>query len=828
MISHSEQITTQEEDDLSPGFAWLLASGILFLLVWFHSGYLLGKEDYCLSDITYYFQPFCHFMKEALMEGRLPLWNPLLYCGMSQIAVPSPGFFYPFTLLLIFLPFSQGLAIYLLLHQAIAGLGAYLFVRSCNWTRLAAIVAVTVTCLCGYMFALAANFTLIATIAWLPLSLYLLNRLKADFTAANMFVFVGLSLTIFMTVAAGRPEVGVPSLLITGLYAVSLYCRSSSNSSNTELATVRLANIRSANIRLVFFALLAMVCGVLLALPIIVPALEWAKLSPRATGLNAKWVLMWSANWFDWLNLVLGYPLGDLCKIGIHGSPYRDMVASRVGALPFLTSSYIGPGVLTLAICGFLDKQWKARFPVAAIGTGLALMAAGKFTPFAPAVISLSPFLSTFRYPVKLMIFPALILALAAARGIYVLQQKRAGNGFLIGCTSFWFAIFVLGLIMVSFPDLAQITTHYPWLQGKNFPMEPMVQVQILLGESLRTASVFGALPCFLYWLYQSNRIKLKLFAAGLIFYLAMQLFYFSYEYARHSATAGYFEKPSFLVARLKTLLSKENDLAGKRVLALHRDPLVVPRYRSSNERAFDETYYQYARSVMLSNTNLNFGIAETGGYEAAETKHFQKLYRQILLTTTQNLRSKVLGKTDYALARFCQLTATNFVLTQARTKKDSKIVAAPKLDTSLFELVDDDQKENMRIYKCINTCPRIYLAQSIKQVPNWHKFTPDICEPKNKDLLTDVFVEANTVSISKPTGQGKLILLKDKPEEIEISAEITESQLLVLVDHFYPGWTASVDGKPVPILRVNLFNRGIELPAGNHKITFAYKPFGF
>ncbi len=64
----------------------------------------------------------------------------------------------------------------------------------------------------------------------------------------------------------------------------------------------------------------------------------------------------------------------------------------------------------------------------------------------------------------------------------------------------------------------------------------------------------------------------------------------------------------------------------------------------------------------------------------------------------------------------------------------------------------------------------------------------------------------------------------------LEIAADkvIVQAQgpgRFVLSEIFYPGWTATIDGKPAEILRVaNLF-RGIDLDAGNHLIVMTYRP---
>jgi uncharacterized membrane protein YfhO len=48
---------------------------------------------------------------------------------------------------------------------------------------------------------------------------------------------------------------------------------------------------------------------------------------------------------------------------------------------------------------------------------------------------------------------------------------------------------------------------------------------------------------------------------------------------------------------------------------------------------------------------------------------------------------------------------------------------------------------------------------------------------------------------------------------------------MLVLDDQYHPGWQARVDGKPVPVQRVNQFMRGVLLPAGEHQVEFIFAP---
>lgn len=68
----------------------------------------------------------------------------------------------------------------------------------------------------------------------------------------------------------------------------------------------------------------------------------------------------------------------------------------------------------------------------------------------------------------------------------------------------------------------------------------------------------------------------------------------------------------------------------------------------------------------------------------------------------------------------------------------------------------------------------------------------------------------------------------EDKAEYIEIEVANVAPGILIIADSYDPGWRATVNGAPVPILRVNGLFRGVALPAGNHTIRFVYRPRSF
>jgi hypothetical protein len=70
-------------------------------------------------------------------------------------------------------------------------------------------------------------------------------------------------------------------------------------------------------------------------------------------------------------------------------------------------------------------------------------------------------------------------------------------------------------------------------------------------------------------------------------------------------------------------------------------------------------------------------------------------------------------------------------------------------------------------------------------------------------------------------------IVRRNGPTVVEVTTETAAPGLLVLADSCFPGWTASVDGRPAPILCANVLARAVELPPGQHVVRFRYRAPG-
>ncbi len=93
------------------------------------------------------------------------------------------------------------------------------------------------------------------------------------------------------------------------------------------------------------------------------------------------------------------------------------------------------------------------------------------------------------------------------------------------------------------------------------------------------------------------------------------------------------------------------------------------------------------------------------------------------------------------------------------------------------------------------------------------------------------VLIEGKVASTSDKTAAdpaAQIDVLGVQSGWAELRTRSSEGGVLVLTDTWYPGWRVQVDGKRVPLLRADYLIRAVEVPPGEHRVTFVFRPTSF
>lgn len=96
-----------------------------------------------------------------------------------------------------------------------------------------------------------------------------------------------------------------------------------------------------------------------------------------------------------------------------------------------------------------------------------------------------------------------------------------------------------------------------------------------------------------------------------------------------------------------------------------------------------------------------------------------------------------------------------------------------------------------------------------------------------NRGQVGAAYLYANPAALPRVVAEGGTArLLHHGTTKVRIIADMARDGRVVLHDLYDPAWTATVDGRDVAVQRVHSLFRAVSVPAGQHEIVFAYRPF--
>ncbi len=127
-------------------------------------------------------------------------------------------------------------------------------------------------------------------------------------------------------------------------------------------------------------------------------------------------------------------------------------------------------------------------------------------------------------------------------------------------------------------------------------------------------------------------------------------------------------------------------------------------------------------------------------------------------------------------------------------------------------------------IFKNKAAAPHAYLADIVMSYTDKEDFAKKFFAPSYNPAVS-VLLATIPTEIPMSSTPALATITEYQSDMVKIQTQSTAPKILVLTDTYYPGWNATVDGKPVKILQANWTQRAVVVPQGTHTITMIYAP---
>lgn len=144
--------------------------------------------------------------------------------------------------------------------------------------------------------------------------------------------------------------------------------------------------------------------------------------------------------------------------------------------------------------------------------------------------------------------------------------------------------------------------------------------------------------------------------------------------------------------------------------------------------------------------------------------------------------------------------------------------------DSSVVQTAYDNSRKEF-LYENSRALPKAWFVKSVKTFDS----NESLVLSMNKNDFhpeTEAFLLKKYFTDKTYSGTGKIKLTAKNPNMLEFTYESDAPQFAAVSGSYYPkGWKAFVDGKEVPLYETDFIIRGVEVPAGKHKLKLVFQP---
>lgn len=145
-----------------------------------------------------------------------------------------------------------------------------------------------------------------------------------------------------------------------------------------------------------------------------------------------------------------------------------------------------------------------------------------------------------------------------------------------------------------------------------------------------------------------------------------------------------------------------------------------------------------------------------------------------------------------------------------------------------LLDSFDTHSDLKLNAYRLQGALPQAYFVTGVRHAPSRQEAAGIFIDPAFPSEREVILEEPRITERPGVADMGKVKILSYENQQVRCEVQAMAPGFLVLLDSYYPGWCAYVDGERAEILRANYAFRAVAIPAGNHEVCFRYRPLSF
>lgn len=750
---------------------------LLFLTLLFFVPYLTHWNEFPDSyDLVRHRSYLLYVAYDTFQRfGQLPLWDPYTMAGYPYITNPHEMLFFPLSILFLFIHPDFLFIPFFILFTFLVGFCTYRFAKKLGLTGFSALVPAIIYMFSGTLVAKIRNgvFTYFLMLCLLPL-LFLAMQHVLEKQDRKRVLFLAFVWALLLTVNYMQIFLYASFVMLLFVFLQLFFQKRWKHAK-----------------RIVLSVCLAGLFTIFLGAVMLLPLLEGASQSTIVQETDYSFATEASFHPSYFLHFLLPW---------MYGKPDIYFGPSSWGA----TYSYVGILTLFLALIGLLYAKNHYTKTFLCLGIFSLLFSLGKYTPFYLLFYQLPGF-SLFRAPGKMMVIFVFSLALLAGFGVQVLQHKKWSQRQQqlwknISLLFFLLCIFATSMLFVFKAAImaegtSMLTERYyegEQLRTLDYYLPKVQEVYWQIFANALFLTLLSGLIAFLLNRHFQSQHSVKIFQAGVLALLVLDLFFFGMPLLKTAPREALFEHNP-----IADFLAQQDGLF--RVLDTGR--------------------------ILPQDVAVRKGIQMVDGYSTSHLRHYTE-FTNLAGNFPTTIRSRpVIIELDLDAVKHqtvLDLLNAKYVL----SRKPIDNVDYRLVYQTGMHIRDLNIDATAYVYENLGVLPRAFVVHQAKIISEKEQLLRElgIFNPKEGVLLE----EPLAAPLRSAGNFTEAEMVRYEPNTIEIKAFLDMPGFLVLSELWYPGWKAFDDGKEIPIYKADYALRAVFLEQGAHTITFIFRPASY